>query len=247
MRFRKMVRDALIIAELKAVPDLKRQPLILIIMGLFSGLPLFFMLIFGGQISYGLVGAMISTVGFIGIVSAIQDITYDRYLKIREMIVAMPVHPISYMMGSALAPLLFASPGVAFFIALALWLGYLPVNAVACAIVVLLLCWAVLSALGFVISTYMRRASIYTLNSLSNILGVGLVFIPPVYYPEELLGGLSWIAILFPTSNAAGLIRAYAGLAAFSQETLIVRWLVLLVTLALAVLLVVFKAKWRET
>ncbi len=74
-----------------------------------------------------------------------------------------------------------------------------------------------------------------------------MVFLPPVYYPEELLGGLSWIGILFPTSNAAGLIRAYSGLAAFSQETVLIRWIALLAMMAVSVLLVVIKAKWRET
>ncbi|MBS7608532.1 ABC transporter permease [Candidatus Bathyarchaeota archaeon] len=247
MNTRKMIRDAWIIAELKALPDLKRQPLILMVMGLISGIPLFFMLVFGGQISYGLIGAMISTVGFIGVASAIQDITFDRYVKIREMIVAMPVHPISYMVGAALAPLLFASPGVAFFMVLALWQGYLPLQALGWIVAILLLCWAVLTCIGFVISTYLRRSSIYTLNNLSNVLGIGLIFIPPVYYPEELLGGLSWVAILFPTSNAAGLMRAYSGLASFSQEMVLARWLVLLAMLVLAILLVIFKAKWRET
>ena len=117
-----MARDTLIIAELKAIPDLKRQPLILMVMGLISAHPL----LHAGFLrpnQQGLIGAMISTVGFIGIASAIKDVTYDRYLKIREMIVAMHVHPISYMVGAALAPLLFASPGVAFFMALMLLLG----------------------------------------------------------------------------------------------------------------------------
>jgi ABC-type multidrug transport system permease subunit len=89
-----------------------------------------------------------------------------------------------------------------------LGLGFVPLQALGWIIAALLLCWAVLSGIGFVISTYLRRASIYTLNNLANILGLGLVFLPPVYYPEELLGGLSWIGIFFPTSNAAGLIRA---------------------------------------
>ncbi|MEM3578794.1 MAG: ABC transporter permease [Candidatus Bathyarchaeia archaeon] len=247
MNARKMVRDALIIATLKAIPDLKRQPLGLMVIGLISAMPLYFMLVFGGQMSYGLIGAMISSVGFIGIASAIQDITWDRYVKVREMIVAMPVHPVSYMVGAALAPLLIACPGIAFFIGLALWLDYLPLHALGWIIVILLLCWATLSGLGFVISTYMRRASIYTLNNLSNILGMGLIFIPPVYYPEEMLGRLSWIAIIFPTSNAAGLIRAYSGLAVFPQEMILVRWFVLLAMMIMSILLVAFKAKWRET
>jgi ABC-type multidrug transport system permease subunit len=247
MKIGKMVRDTFIIAALKAIPDLKRQPLVLMVMGLISALPLFFILVFGGEISYGLVGAMISTVGFIGIASAIQDITFDRYVKIREIIIAMPVHPISYMIGAALAPLIFSLPGFAFFLAIALWLGVIPFQALGWIIAALLSCWAVLSGLGFVISTYLRRASIYTLNNLSTILGLGLIFLPPVYYPEELLGGLSWIGILFPTSNTAGLIRAYSGLAVFSQEIIMIRWLALLAMMVVSILLVVFKAKWRET
>jgi ABC-type multidrug transport system permease subunit len=247
MKFGKMVRDALVIAALKAIPDLKRQPLMLMVMGLISALPLFFILVFGGEISYGLVGAMISTVGFIGIASAIQDITFDRYVKIREMIVAMPVHPVSYMIGAALAPLIFSLPGFAFFLALALGLGFVPLQALGWIIAALLLCWAVLSGIGFVISTYLRRASIYTLNNLANILGLGLVFLPPVYYPEELLGGLSWIGIFFPTSNAAGLIRVYSGLTEFSQEMVLIRWVALLAMMAISIFIVIFKAKWRET
>lgn len=246
MKLRKMFRDAVIIAALKAIPDLKRQPLILMVMGLISGIPLFFMLVFGGQISNGLIGAMVSTVGFIGIASAIQDITLDRYVKVREMIVAMPVHQISYMVGAALAPLIFSCPGIVFFMVLALWLGFIPLHVLGWVFVALLLCWASLSCIGFVISTYMRRASVYTLNNLSNILGIGLIFIPPVYYPEEFLGGLSWIAVIFPTSNTAGLIRAYSGLAAFSHEMILARWLVLLATMVVSMLLVAFKAKWRE-
>ena len=156
-----MVRDTLIIAELKAIPDLKKAAFNFDGYGFDKRHPLF-MLVFRGQISHGLIGAMISTVGFIGIASAIQDVTYDRYLKIREIIVTMPVHPISYMVGAALAPLLFASPRVAFFMALMLWLGCLPINALAHVIVILLLRWTVLSALEFVISTYIRKASIYT-------------------------------------------------------------------------------------
>jgi ABC-type multidrug transport system permease subunit len=247
MNIRKTIKDAFIIASLKAIPDLKRQPLILIVIGLISALPLFFMLVFGGQISHGLVGAIISTVGFIGIASAIQDITWDRYIKVREMMVAMPVHPISYMVGAALAPLIYSCPGIVFFMVLAIRLGFVPLQALGWIVAALLLCWAVLSGIGFVISTYMRRASVYTLNNLSNILGIGLIFLPPVYYPEEMLGELSWIAIIFPTSNAAGLIRAYSGLAVFSQEMILIRWLTLLAMMVVSILLVVFKAKWRET
>ncbi len=242
-----MIKDAFVIAALKSIPDLKRQPLMLMMIGLISAVPLFFLMIFGGEISYGFIGAMISTVGFIGIVSAIQDITWDRYIKVREMIVAMPVHPLSYMLGAAMAPLIFSAPGIVFFLAIALGFGFLPLQSLGWTIVALLMCWAVLSSIGFVISTYLKKTSAYTLSNVSNILGLGLIFIPPVYYPEEMLGGISWIAVLFPTSNAAGLIRAYSGLSSLTLEIIMIRWLVLLAMMIVSILLVVFKAKWRET
>jgi len=242
----KSVKDALIIAALKSIPDFKRQPLMLIVIGLISSIPLFFTLVFGGQISYGLVGAIISTISFIGVAAAIQDITWDRYVKIREMVVAMPVHPISYSVGVALAPLLFSAPGLIFFVAIAVGLGILPLSSIGWVFASLLLCWASLSGIGFIVSTYLQRASVYTLNSISNILGLGLIFMPPVYYPEELLGSLSWIAMIFPTSNAAGLIRAYSGLLQLPQEIILIRWLILAAITIVSIIIVALKAKWRE-
>ena len=63
----KIIRDTFIIAMLKSLPDLKRQPLLLTIIGMLSAFPLFFIVIFGGQLSSGIIGAMVATVGFIGL------------------------------------------------------------------------------------------------------------------------------------------------------------------------------------
>jgi ABC-type multidrug transport system permease subunit len=242
----KAVKDALIIAALKSMPDLKRQPLMIVLIGMISSIPLFFIVVFGGQISLGLVGASISTVSFIGISAAIQDITWDRYVKIREMIVAMPVNPLSYAMGVALAPLIVSAPGLVFFLAIAVGIGVLPLAAIGWIVLSLVICWAVVSSIGFIISTYLHKSSIFTLNSMANILGLGLIFMPPVYYPEELLGGFSWVSMIFPTSNVAGLIRAYAGLTSISMEMMIVRWLVLAAVFSVSIILVALKTRWRE-
>jgi ABC-type multidrug transport system permease subunit len=245
----KVVKDALIIGKMKAVPDLKRQPLILVVVGIISAIPLFFFAISGGgeMLSHGLIGAMVSTVGFIGVNSAIQDITWDRYVKIREMIVAMPVHPASYAIGVALAPLLLSLPGMAFFILVAMGMGILYAEALIWIVPTLLLCWASLSAIGFIISTYLYKSSPYTLNNIANILGIGLVFIPPVYYPAEMLGSLSWISYLIPTSNVAALLRGYVGLSELSAESIMIRWLILGATTIIFTALTALKAKWRET
>jgi len=243
----KTLKDALIIAALKSFPDLKRQPLMLILVGLVSSIPLFFLLIFGGPIQQGLIGAMIATIGFIGLVAAIQDLTWDRYIKIREMIVAMPVRPVSYAIGIALAPLLISTPGLVFFVAIALWQGFLPVSSLGWTVAALILCWAATSSIGLIISTYLQKASVYTLNSMSNILGLGLIFMPPVYYPEEFLGSFNWVASVFPTSNAASLIRVYSGQYSLPQEIVLARWLILLGIVFASTIVVSIKTKWRET
>ena len=242
----KVVKDVLVVTALKSLPDLKRQPLMLFLVGLISSLPLYFILVFGGQISYGLIGAIVSTVAFIGMSAAISEMAFDRYVKIREMIVAMPVHPISYAIGVALAPLILSMPSLVFFIAITMWLGVLTPYSLFWTAVLLILCWATVSSIGFLVSTYLQKASTYTLNSLSNILGIALGFIPPVYYPEEMLGGFSWISAMFPTSNAASLIRVYSGSLNLPFEMIIARWLILIVTMVVSAVITAFKARWRE-
>jgi ABC-type multidrug transport system permease subunit len=245
----KTIKDTLIIAWMKSFPDLKRNPLVLIVIALISAIPLFFMAVFAteGMLIHGLIGALVSTVSFIGVATGIQDISWDRYVKIREMIVAMPVHPASYAIGIALAPLLLSLPSLVFFGVMIAILGFLDATTILWVIVSLLTAWAAMSAIGFIISTYLYKASPWMLNNLSNLLGLGLIFIPPVYYPETLLGGLSWISVVLPTSNVAGLIRYYMGLLPLSQEALIIRWLVLGITTVAFIVLTSLKAKWRET
>ena len=242
----KVIKDVLIITALKSLPDLKRQPLMIFFVGMISSLPLYFILVFGGQISYGLIGAMVSTASLIGMMASIQDVAWDRYVKIREMLVAMPVHPLSYALGLALAPLVISSPSLIFFSAITMWLGVLTPYSILWAVLALIVCWATLSSIGFLISTYLQKAAPYTLNSLSNILGIGLTFIPPVYYPEEILGNFSWISMIFPTSNATSLIRVYSGSLTLPFEMVVARWLILLSTMLVFTVITVVKARWRE-
>jgi len=249
MNLTKILKDMMIIAWIKSYPDFRRNPLMLLLIAMIGAIPLFFMLLFsgGGMLIHGLIGAMISSVAFIGVMAGIQDISWDRYVKIREMIVAMPVHPASYALGIALAPLLLSIPSMIFFGALLASWGVLTLSTTVWMVIALIVAWAAMSAIGFMISTYLLKTSMMVLNNLSNLLGIGLIFIPPVYYPETMLGSLSWISALIPTSNVAGLIRAYMGLLPLSAETILTRWLILIVTTVLFVVLTSVKAKWRET
>ncbi len=250
MELSKIVKDTLLIAWIKSYPDFRRNPLMLVLIAMISSIPLFFMLMFssgGNMMVHGLIGALVSSVAFVGVMAGIQDISWDRYVKIREMIVAMPVHPASYALGIALAPLLISIPSLLFFGALVGYLGFLTVETVLWMTLSLIIVWAATSALGFMISTYLMKSSMMVLNNLSNLLGIGFIFIPPVYYSEAQLGSLSWLSIVFPTSNVAGLIRHYMGLLPLSMEMVIVRWTVLIVMTIVFMALTSLKAKWRET
>ncbi len=248
MKINKILKDTLIIAWIKSYPDLRRNPLMLLVIAMVGAIPLFFMVIFtgGGMLIHGLLGAMVASVAFMGVLAGIQDISWDRYVKIREMIVAMPVHPASYALGIALAPLVLSVPSLIFFGALVASSGVLTLVTTAWMVLALIFVWAAMSAIGFMISTYLSKVSMMVLNNLSTLLGFIFVFIPPVYYPETMLGNLSWISLLIPTSNVTGLIKAYVGLMPLSSETIMVRWLILIVTTVVFVGLTSLKARWRE-
>jgi ABC-type multidrug transport system permease subunit len=249
MKITKTIQDTFLIAWIKSYPNFRRNPLMLLVLAMVSAIPLFFMLMFSSGenvIVHGLIGAMVSSVSFAGILSGIQDISDDRYVKIREMIVAMPVHPASYALGIALAPLLLSIPNLIFFGAMMACLGVLTLEMLVLVVPALIIVWAAMSTMGFMISTYLWKSSMMMLNNLSNVLGIGFIFIPPVYFSEVQLGSLAWISVIIPTSNVAGLIRSYMGLLPLPIDAIIVRWAVLIMTTIVFIVLTSMKSKWRE-
>ena len=244
----KTVRDALILAWLKSYPDLRRQPLLIFLIIMISALPLVFFAVLGsGNIfSYGIVGALVGTLAFLALNGPIQEIGFDRYVKMREMMVAMPVQPIAYSTGVALSALIVSLPAVLFYLVLAGIYNLLSLNSILWIALALIFAWISASTLSFAISSYLTKSTAQTLNSVANLLGIGLVFLPPVYYPDARLAGLSWIAALIPTSNAASLIRFYTGLSTLTTGDLILRWILLLLMTFLFVAIAATKSRWRE-
>lgn len=245
---KRAIENAFQIAWMKFYPDFSIQPFIVVIQAGISGSPLFFFLIAGSLTSFrnGIIGAMVAMVSYIGITSSVQDVTMDRFTKIREMMVAMPIHPFSYAFGIALASLLTSMLGLLSFIAIGVWLGLVSQVAIFWLLTTLLLCWVCTSMLGFFISSHLTKLPPATLNGIGRFLSLFLVFLPPVYYSDTLLGPFSWISYIFPTSNVASLIRIYLGLSDFTIETVILRWVFLIGTTTFFVLLICFKTKWRE-
>ena len=253
MTLKKMILDTYRIAWLKAIPDLKRQPAVLLIMVGLAAIPLFFIGLFGGEsmLDVGLVGVIVSSIGFLAIAASIQDLTWDRYVKLREMIVAMPVHPVSYAMGITLGALFFALPGFLAFTAFGIWRGLFDIWSLLIMFAAMFMCFMGLAVIGFTIATYQHKTSPNTLGILANILSFLFVFLPPVYYSEQMLtnvGGmdLSWIAYTLPTTNAAAIIRYATGLTPWDGQAYMLHWLFLFITVGLFAVLVVKKARWRE-
>jgi ABC-2 type transport system permease protein len=245
---RKILRDAFIIAWMKSIPDLKRQPLIIVLLTGLSAIPLFFIVLFGGSdmLNAGLVGVIVSSIGFIGVSASIQDLTWDRYVKMREMVVAMPVSAISYSIGITLGFLLFALPGFALFMGIGVYTGLLNLPSMLITLIAMAFCWLGLAVMGFTIATYQQKASPNTLGIIANLLSFLFVFLPPVYYPKAMLGSFSWLSYLLPTSNAAEIIRYATAQTAWDQTSYIYHWIALVVTVILFTILVVKKSRWRE-
>lgn len=245
----KVVRDAFLIAYMKSIPDLKRQPGIIVMLTAIGAIPLFFIVLFGGagMLKMGMMGVIVSTIGFAGIAAPIQDVTWDRYVKLREMIVAMPVHPLSYALGVNLASLIFALPGFLIFLGIGIVMGFFTPFSLLAALGVLFLCWFCLSVMGFAIATHLYRTAPNTLGLISNILALGFVFLPPVYYSETMLGSYAWVAYLLPTSNAAAVIRYATGINRMDPMAFAAHWIAIAVLAAAFGALAVAKARWRET
>jgi ABC-type multidrug transport system permease subunit len=244
----RIIRNALIIGFMRSIPEIKRQPLIILMFAGISAIPLIFIGVFGGErmLNFGLIGAMVSSVGFLAISSSIQEIAWDRYVKLREMIVAMPVHPMSYALGLTIGAFILSMPGFIIFLVIAAVRNLLTIISLIQILFAVTLCWGALSVIGFTIATFMYKASPNTLSVVANILSFAFVFLPPVYYPELFMGSYSWVSYIFPTSNAAAIIRYSTGVVPMNVNALALHWIVLIITVAAFAVLVIKKSRWRE-
>jgi ABC-type multidrug transport system permease subunit len=244
----RIVRNSIIIGLMRSVPEIKRQPLLLLMLAGISAIPLIFIGIFGGEgmLDFGLIGAMVSSVGFLAVSTSIQEISWDRYVKLREMVVAMPVHPISYAMGLTISALILSLPGFVIYLIVAAFRDLITIVSLLQILGAVALCWIALSVIGFTIATYMYKASPNTLSVVANILSFAFIFLPPVYYPELFMGSYSWVSFIFPTSNAAAIIRYSTGAVPMDINALTLHWVVLIVTVVVFTIIVLKKSRWRE-
>lgn len=243
-----VLSNAWTIAKMKSIPDMRRNPLtIVILLLLMGGVPLTFVYMFGGtaNLANGLVGAFVSSAPALALFASAQDINFDSYTKLRQIFVAKPINPMSYVIGTSLSSLIYSSPGIVLFGALLLQRGLFTPAAAVVAVGAMLLGWVVVSSMGFILSGYLINASPYSMNAIINLFAFGLAYITPVYYPAASLGSFAWVSALTPISAAANIVRALGGLAPTNGLT-VLSWAALAVQGLVFALVFVSRARWRE-
>ena len=84
-------------------------------------------------------------------------------------------------------------------------------------------------------------------NSLPQLLGLLLGFLPPVYYPlDRVPGFLQPVAMLIPTTQAAQLSKYYAGLLTISPAEILFGWAYLVGFAVVLAVLAARLAHWTD-
>ena len=242
------IREALYIGLFDALP-LLRDPMLLVVISLFSFLPVIFIFVFADQASavQSLIGAIVLTFSFTGLFAS-QSVYFNKqWFRFQDMFVASKVSPASYALGLSLSGLVVALPGVL----VALVLLLLSKSATAAGVLLLLgtsvLLWIGLVFVGFAIGATTKNAR--RANSIPQVLSIALGFLPPVYYPLERLHDIpiaQAVAMLIPTTHAAQLAKYYFGLISIPAWQVWVGWIYLLGFAALMGFLASRRAHWVD-
>lgn len=224
-----------------------RQPLVYVSMVAFPAS--FFVvltLLAGPELGrHALIGAVVAFAVNAGVVSLPQLVLLYRYRGLQDMLVASPASRASYVVGLAASRLIYVAPPMLGTAVLFAIVAGIPLHQLLLILPLALLCWLVGSLIGFaLVRTWATPASV---SALSNMLGILLVLLPPVYYPLSLLPGwLHWPALLVPTANCAELIRVMLGVSSASPLEVAGQLAVLAVVCVGAVAMALNDRRWRD-
>ncbi|MCX8183255.1 MAG: ABC transporter permease [Crenarchaeota archaeon] len=246
MNLRRVFEQILVIGWMNSLPML-RQPVQLISLVVFAGLPLFYMWALGGMhlISMGLAGAMISVAAFSGMFVS-QDIIFNRiWTKFQDIMVASPVRPLAYLLGIAFSNVVSVGFAIIPYSALLVLQGKLnPANA-ASVLIPIFICYLSNLMLGFFLGTVIN--DVKTGNSLGNILLLAMVYLPPVYYPiTSLPEPLRVVVLIIPTVSAAQIVNNALDMPTAVKEYLPISWSILVLSTIILAFLTMKNIRWRE-
>ena len=243
------IREALYIGLFDALP-LLRDPMLLVVISLFSFLPVIFIFVFAtapGAATQSLVGAIILTFAFTGLFAS-QSVYFNKqWFRFQDMLVASKVSPASYAVGLSVSGLVVALPGVLVALFLVLLSRPTPVAGVLVGLGTSVILWIGLVFVGFAIGATTKNAR--RANSIPQVLSIALGFLPPVYYPLSTLDHYpvaQAFAMLIPTTHAAQLAKYYFGLIDIPGWQVALGWAYLLGFTALMGFLASRRAHWVD-
>src|SRR5438309_3176546 len=247
-RLKSRIREALYIGLFDALP-LLRDPMLLVVISLFSFLPVIFIFVFADTASamQSLIGAIVLTFSFTGLFAS-QSVYFNKqWFRFQDMLVASRVSPASYAVGLSVSGLVVALPGVLVALVLVLLSAPVPAIGVLVALATALLLWIGLVFVGFAIGATTKNAR--RANSIPQVLSIALGFLPPVYYPLSTLDHYpvaQAFAMLIPTTHAAQLAKYYFGLIDIPGWQVALGWAYLLGFTALMGLIASRRAHWVD-
>ena len=240
-------REAVYIGLFDSLP-LLRDPMLMILLSLISFLPVLFIFVFqAGQAAFlqSVVGAIVLSLAFAGIGSA-QSVYFNKHwFRFQDIFVASKVSPISYALGLSVSTLIISLPAIVIaFIILGLDTGA-GVYGLLAVLAVSAVTWMTMLLMGFALGASTKNTR--RANSLPQLLGLLLGFLPPVYYPLSLVPGfLQPFAMLIPTTQAAQLSKYYAGLLVISPGEILFGWAYLIGFAVVLALLAARMAHWTD-
>src|SRR5437867_9008473 len=242
------IREAMYIGLFDALP-LLRAPMLLVVISLFSFLPVIFIFVFADQASavQSLIGAIVLTFSFTGLFAS-QSVYFNKqWFRFQDMLVASKVSPASYAVGLSLSGLVVALPGVVVALVLLLLSGGSSPAGIVLLLATSFLLWIGLVFVGFAIGATTKNAR--RANSIPQVLSIALGFLPPVYYPLSKLDAYpaaQAFAMLIPTTHAAQLAKYYFGLVDIPGWQVALGWAYLLGFAALMGFLASRRAHWVD-
>src|SRR5437870_855872 len=189
-RLKSKIREAMYIGLFDALP-LLRDPMLLVVISLFSFLPVIFIFVFADQASavQSLIGAIVLTFSFTGLFASQSVFFNKQWFRFQDMFVASKVSPASYALGLSLSGLVVALPGVVVALVLLVLSGTSSATGVVLLLGTSILLWIGLVFVGFAIGATTKNAR--RANSIPQVLSIAWGSLPPAYYPPSRLPPLA--------------------------------------------------------
>ena len=205
------IKQAFLIAHINGLLWLRRYPASIIFTAMIPFSFLFIVFVIGGRqyTPLALSGSLVAAAASYGLATGNNIINWKVEYKLQDIFVSSPVSSFTYMVGIALAELLFGLPA---FVVLTTLIVIFSSNfflSAVTVIVTLILVWASTSSIAYFIST--RSTHPRFVESFVAFLRIAIVVLPPVFYPLSIVHTeeLRYLAYVIPTTHAS-LILQYA-------------------------------------